>query len=340
MNSAFANSRSGLMQPGTIAKQSSSSRMLQRTGQRYSDEEADRMAELNRSKSTTQAPEARKTGPGGGTTSRSVNGPAKMHGRANSVASSATRPATRSSVRQPPRPHSSLAGPRKLNGPSIPRPATSLDTHEEEPTGNPAGKRKGRRQSQCFSHASFSLPGRSLSGLHGDTLQNCIKMQTSLPDIRSVSRDSRSSTSSSLCRAMDNLTLNQPPTGPQPAQEGPRKPSPSKIPTMSTPVKSFPDKPSSPIKHGSKRHPSPITPFLTKDSTVKAFNIYTDAEWDREDREKRLEEYFNTFFSRATQAGQESFGLKETVELYKTRSKHMSHGSRLIGWYLTLLRVQ
>lgn len=334
MNSAFTNSRSGLMQPGTIAKQSSNpSRMLQRTEHSYSADGADGMAELSRSKSTTQAPEARKIGPGGNTTSTSVKGTAKMHGRANSVAASATRSSSRiangtvSSIRQPPRPHSSLAGPRKQNGHSIPRPATSLDTHEEEPAGNPAGKRKGRRQSHCFSHATSSLPGQSLSGLREDTLQNCVRTQTSLPDIRSMSWDSHSSTPS-LRRTMDSLTLNQTPTGPQthqPVQDGPRKPSPSKIPTMSTPVKFFPDRPLSPSKYGPKRHPSPIIPFLTKYSTVKAFNKYTDVEWDQEVREKKMEEWFTTFMSRATQAGQESFGLKETVELYKTRSKYMSY---------------
>lgn len=62
-------------------------------------------------------------------------------------------------------------------------------------------------------------------------------------------------------------------------------------------------------------------PFLTKDSTVRAFNNFTDAGWDQEGREKQLEELINTFMSQFGKAGQESFGLKETVELYKTRGK-------------------
>ena len=285
------------------------------------------LPELSRSKSTTQAPETRRVGT---TTSRSVNGPPKAHGRANSVASSSTSTRTTSraangssTTRQPPRSQSSLAGPRKHTGPSIPRPATSLDTHEEEPAGSVLGKRKGRRQSHfLFSNAASSLTG-PISGVHGDGPRNCIRTQASLPNIRSASFES-GGRMLSLCTAMDQLDLNPPSGLPchQPVQDGPKK-SPSKIPTMCTPVKSFLEKPLSPPKFSIKRHPSPIVPFLTKNTTVKAFNQSTDSEWDQENREKKMDEWFNTFMSRFSQAGQESFGLKETVELYKTRSEYL-----------------
>lgn len=288
-------------------------------------------SELARSKSTTQAPEAKKTGPGGTTTSRSVNGTTKAHGRANSLSNSAattrtgsrTVNATSSTARQPVRSHSSLAGSRKQPGPSIPRPATSLDTHEEEPAGSVLGKRKGRRQPHGhFSHVTYSLPRRSWTGVHGNSSRNYVRPQTSLPDMRNASLGSGGRLSSP-CTAMDQLTLNLPLTGPsshQPMQDGPKKHSPSKIPTISTPVKLITDRPPSPPKHSSKKNP-PIVPYLTKDSTIKAFNNYADAEWNQEIREQKMDEWFNTFLSRFSQAGQESFGLKETVELYKTRSK-------------------
>lgn len=297
--------------------------------------EADRaLSELSRSKSTTQTPETRRVGT---TTSRSVNGPPKAHGRANSVASSTTstrttsRTANGSSItRQPARPHSSLAGPRKHTGPSIPRPATSLDTHEEEPAGSVLGKRKGRRQSHfLFSNAASSLT-EPLSGVHGDGPRNRIRTQASLPNIGSASFES-SGRMLSLCRAMGKLDLNPPPTGTpchQPMQDGPKK-SPSKIPTMCTPVKCFPERPPSSPKISFKRHPSPIVPFLTKNTTVKAFNQSTDSEWNQENRDKKLDELYETFMSRFSQAGQESFGLKETVELYKTRSKYLGHDTSL-----------
>lgn len=293
--------------------------------------EADRaLSELSRSKSTTQAPETRRVGT---TTSRSVNGPPKAHGRANSVASSTTSTRTTSrtangssTTRQPARPHSSLAGPRKHTGPSIPRPATSLDTHEEEPAGSVLGKRKGRRQSHfLFSNAASSLTG-PLSGVHGDGPRNRIRTQASLPNIGSASFES-SGRMLSLCTAMGKLDLNSPPTGTpchQPVQDGPKK-SPSKIPIMCIPVKCFPERAPSPPKFSFKRHPSPIVPFLTKNTTVKAFNQSTDSEWNQENRDKKLDELYETFMSRFSQAGQESFGLKETVELYKARSKYLGH---------------
>lgn len=198
-----------------------------------------------------------------------------------------------------------------------------MDTHDEEPAGIVLGKRKGRRQSHCyFTHGTSSLPGRSLSGVHGNSSQSYVRDQASPPDVRSASLFS-GPRKFFLCTAINQLTLDQPSSGPlchQPVQDGPKKSFPSKIPT-STPVKPLSDRPLSPPKHSSKRHPSPIMPFLTKDSTVRAFNNFTDAGWDQEGREKQLEELINTFMSQFGKAGQESFGLKETVELYKTRGK-------------------
>lgn len=289
------------------------------------------ISELARSKSTTQASEAKKTGPGGTTTSRSVKGTTKAHGRANSLATSAamtrtgsrTVNATSSTARQPARSHSSLAGSRKQPGPSIPRPATSLDAHEEEPGGSVLGKRKGRRQPHGhFSHVTYSLPRRSWTGVSENSSRNYVRPQTSLPDMRNASLGSGGRLFS-LCTDTDQLSLNPPPTGPsshQPMQDGPKKHSPSKIPTISTPVKPILDRPPSPPKHSSKKNP-PVIPYLTKDSTVKAFNNYADAEWDQEIREQKMDGWINTIVSRFDQAGQESFALKEAVELYKTRSK-------------------
>ncbi|OJJ31607.1 hypothetical protein ASPWEDRAFT_45569 [Aspergillus wentii DTO 134E9] len=196
MNSANTNSRSGLMQPGTIAGKSSG------------------LPQPSRSKSVTQAPETRKTGTS--TTSRSATGTTRVHTRANSTSTRSASTASRSGhfsstvgygARPPaagtvPRSQSSL-GTRKPAGQSITRPATSLDTHDEEPAGSVLGKRKG-------------------------------------------------------------------------------------------------------------------------------------AEWDQDTREKTMEEFFNAFVSRVSQAGQESFGLKETVELYKTRVSELE-ASRKEGTEANLL---
>jgi kinesin family protein C1 len=105
-----------------------------------------------------------------------------------------------------------------------------------------------------------------------------------------------------------------------PAQDGPIKPPTSKIP-VSSPVRQPLEKPASPSKYPPRKTKPPILPFLHKDSSIKTFNYSTGAEWDQATREKTMEEFFNAFVSRVSQAGQESFGLKETVELYKTRGE-------------------
>lgn len=97
--------------------------------------------------------------------------------------------------------------------------------------------------------------------------------------------------------------------------------------TPTTPTPSY--KPLSPSKHSSKRKPPPVPQFLTKDSMITSFNCSIGAEWDQETREKTMEEFFNAFVSRVSQAGQESFGLKETVELYKSRGNHPGSTNRL-----------
>lgn len=61
--------------------------------------------------------------------------------------------------------------------------------------------------------------------------------------------------------------------------------------------------------------------YLRKDSSIRSFDHVTGTEWDQDSREKTMDDFFNKFISRINQTGQESFGLKETVELYKTRSK-------------------
>lgn len=72
----------------------------------------------------------------------------------------------------------------------------------------------------------------------------------------------------------------------------------------------------------SKRNPTPGSAFLTKDSSTRTFNHSIGAPWDHAAREKSMEEFFDKFVSRMSQTGQESYGYKEAVGLYKTRGKH------------------
>jgi hypothetical protein len=159
MTSGMTNSRSGLPQPGTIASKTSS------------------LSHTTRARSATQAPEPSRSGTGSLPPSRPGTSMGRVHTRTNSYASSTlTRSASTASrttrtnfsstvgpgSRPPshaPRPHTSLAGPRKPTGHSITRPATSLDTHEEEDfAASILGKRKGRRQSLFSLLDICSLP--------------------------------------------------------------------------------------------------------------------------------------------------------------------------------------
>ncbi|KAF9891644.1 kinesin-like nuclear fusion protein [Aspergillus nanangensis] len=64
------------------------------------------------------------------------------------------------------------------------------------------------------------------------------------------------------------------------------------------------------------------------------------AEWDHESREKTMEEFFSTFMSRVSQAGQESYGLKETVDLYKSRVSELESSRRELTDANVSLRVE
>ncbi|KAL3471965.1 P-loop containing nucleoside triphosphate hydrolase protein [Aspergillus californicus] len=137
MNSSGTNSRSSrLPQPGAIANKQSTASQIART------------------RSTTETTRA---GAGTPSVSRSVNGTTKAHGRANSYATStlsrsasaASRPrGPYSSSTMGQRSNTSLNNSRRPNGHSIPRPATSLDTHHEETGPRVLGKRKGSEWDQ------------------------------------------------------------------------------------------------------------------------------------------------------------------------------------------------
>jgi kinesin family protein C1 len=94
----------------------------------------------------------------------------------------------------------------------------------------------------------------------------------------------------------------------------------SKIP-ISRPTITPQTSPQSPHKHPSRKKRPPSPRYLTKDTTIKSFNYSTGGEWDQESREQNMENIFSMFMSQISQAGHESTGLKEALELYKARGK-------------------
>lgn len=133
----------------------------------------------------------------------------------------------------------------------------------------------------------------------------------------------------SICRDFGGLTLNsttleafddKPMFITQ--REGAKCTRNSKLPKYRTPVKPKTEEPLSltPRPSTTCRRP-PGLPFLTKESSIRMFNERVGQEWDQESREKTLEKMFELVVSKVSLAGQETFGLKEALEIQKSRSK-------------------
>lgn len=259
--------------------------------------------------------------------SRPASAASKVHTRGNSFASStisrsgstASRPNANNfsatmgygsrGASGMPRPQTSL-GTRRANN-SIQRPATSLDTHDEDGAGSVLGKRKGMQSSLSVSVS------RSYSGPTGSPrTRSRVRSRRSAsagprPFGMESSKDRMAGSSTSMMKQQkqhndsSNLTT---PTKPVSTTGLPRISPPKPLST-----------PRSPTGRTPKRPPIPL--FLTKESTLTNPNHNSDTEWNQESREKHMDEMFQAFMSRMNQQGHETSGLKDTVEVYKSRSR-------------------
>ena len=240
----------------------------------------------------------------GATSTRSAAG-----GFSSTVGAGSTRPASAMS-----RPASTI-GTRKLNGSSISRPATSMDTRMDDAAGSILGKRKGMQ----YSHLSHNIPPVPTGSLHGlDPRSNNIP-PLSLDDgimklsskLSHISLTDSHVPSGVLCPLSPQFQVDYTPCAPRRFGASARAViTRDPLPQQTSFV---------PISHSPKRKPIPL--FLTKNSTVRSFNNPLDTQWDRESREKEMDDMFVHFMSRMNQQGQSSAGLKESVDFYKTRSK-------------------
>ncbi|OGM51340.1 Kinesin-like protein klpA [Aspergillus bombycis] len=323
MSSANTNSRSGILPPGSIAKTSSQPTRPRSTTQG---------AETTRTRATSTTlsgkPHTRVNSHATTTVTRSASNASRTT-KASHATGSSTRPHSALS-----RPQTSLAGARRPNGHTIARPATSLDTHNEEDSSI-LGKRKGRRPFYFDSpnFAIFAAPSLSAS------------MHERVAQVRSGAQSYSSEEDEGSSRPDRRDALDPSTMGPLPARMLDPKTCPTHRPFvplgLNTPTTPTPScKLPSPSKHSSKRKPPPVPQFLTKNSMITSFNCSTGAEWDQETREKTMEEFFNAFVSRVSQAGQESFGLKETVELYKSRVNELEQSRKDLTEANLALRVE
>ncbi|KAJ5223982.1 kinesin-like protein klpA [Penicillium chermesinum] len=321
MNSATANSRSGLLPPGFIANKSLS-RMA------FSAIAPPRLVTSKVSANPSEATRPTTAGPydqkKSASVTRSTTPAPKAHARNNShaastmsrIGSTTARPTPGSytaSVGHGARPASALAhsnsslGLRKPLGSSVQRPATSLDTHAEDGAGSVLPqKRKGTQFSSINRSSSCPVAPedshRSGSICYGSTAKLLVPFEAGPKEgVNHPDQDS-------LKALLDPSNL--PPKPPEAFQN------------HATPSKSY-SVPMPPVRtpRSPKRPPPPL--FLTKDSSTPSsnqiFQNNVDTEWNHESRERNMDEMFMTFMTRMTQQGQEASGWKDSVEIYKSR---------------------
>ncbi|KAG0160947.1 hypothetical protein PDIDSM_8479 [Penicillium digitatum] len=314
--SATTNSRSGIMAPGTIANKAMNI-------SRMEDTEPLAQHELTAPEATcpkTSNPETRRPGP----VTRPPNSTSKAHSRGNSYSSSTisrpTVPASRttngsfsSTIGPGARPasamsrHQSSFNGRKPIGASIPRAASALDTHMEDVSPSVLGKRKGMPQFPLSPSRIPSCPVGPTSPVMDDGWDGFGELTALSESEKPVSFPNPSNL----------VTVPVLPSTPFREISFPKSPGC----VQSSSSSSFFTAPPQTLSHYQRRsvkkpsHPA----FLTKGSSIRSFDNITGPEWDQASREKSIEGLMQTFMAQVNQQGQASSGLKETVDLYKSR---------------------
>ncbi|OJJ96609.1 hypothetical protein ASPACDRAFT_1874723 [Aspergillus aculeatus ATCC 16872] len=327
MNPASTNARSGLVQPGTIAGAVTS--------------KTSGLAQPGRPRSTTQSAAAPST-------SRIASSTVKTHGRANTYSSntlgrsastvSRTKSTVSSSAGPTARPHTSMSrshtvtNSRRPMANAIPRAATAMGSREQEDSeGTILGKRKGRREFDCFSSPA-TVP----------------QATRNLPSNETSRTWSWTQRVDSPCSPLDRPAL----------VPGPIDPSASKLPLahhasmsqlryhalssrspFTTPVRPPPSTPLLSITRSSRKPPR-LPQFLTKDSRIKSFNYSIGGDWDLDLREKRMYDLVRSMEERVSQQGQSSTALKDAVDLYKSRVSELEASSKELTETNVTLRIE
>ncbi|KAJ5630889.1 uncharacterized protein N7484_010989 [Penicillium longicatenatum] len=305
MNSATVNSRSGIMPPGTLVNKALSptrSRTIPSPSP-----EPKKQPSVVRPSSTTSKAHARGNSFASSTMSRS--GSTTTRGTTPNFSATVGYGARGASAM--PRPATSYGG-RRLNS-SIQRPATSLDTHIDDSAGSVLGKRKGMPSvlSPSSILRSFSGPLGSLDGLDGSHSYYGVPQLVSAPGFTSLSEGFLEQPVSRSIVTTARVTNIRGFPGLSPAKQA----YPSRVPII-TPSKPCETPLTSPGR--SPKKPRPHL-FLSKNSLLTNFDHVSDTDWDQDSREKSMNDMMAQVMSRLNQQGHEASGLKDTVELYKSR---------------------
>lgn len=199
-----------------------------------------------------------------------------------------------------------------------------MDTRMDDVAGSVLGKRKGM-QFSSFSRRVVSFPNGPPRGL-----DSWISDEAPSTADRQVASLSTKLSEIYLAESGVPDVVPCPPPKQTPVDYKPF--TPMRSGTMShVPIVTPPKTqrtPSVPRQRSPHKHPTPL--FLTKNYSVQRFNSCLDTQWDHDLREKEMDDIFDRLMSRMNQQGQNSAGLKESVDFYKTRSEWMqSHEGNL-----------
>ncbi|KAK2791814.1 kinesin-like nuclear fusion protein [Onygenales sp. PD_12] len=270
--------------------------------------------------------------------------------RPNSVASrngshnpnsSSTGPSsrTRSAARNLPRPQTSFGyGPR--HGDVSPRPITSMATRDSDLQDSVLGKRKGIYRFSLSSSppSPASNPGPSSRRGSYDTHLNYTSDWSSSVAAQSISKPMvKNARDVSLSTAMKHLTFNPIPssTAPSPEIFSHARPA-ARLRAAIPPFKHRNCVSPSPIldrpkKKSPQKSPPKVKQFLTRDSQVEA--------WDQDEKMEKMNAMCDMLLNRFQGTTTQSAGLKEAIELYKSRLQEVEQKNTQLSDFNVTLRV-
>ncbi|KAK2805076.1 hypothetical protein FQN50_006321 [Emmonsiellopsis sp. PD_5] len=267
------------------------------------------------------------------------NSVASRNGSHNPNSSTGPSSRTRSAARNLPRPQTSFGyGPR--HGDVSPRPITSMATRDSDLQDSVLGKRKGIYRFSLSSSppSPASNPGPSSRRGSYDAHLNYTSDWSSSLAAQSISQPMvKNARDVSLSTAMKHLTLNPIPSSMAPSPEivsharpAARLPLPkppfkhrncvSPSPTLDRPKKKSPQK-----------SPPKVRQFLTRDSQVEA--------WDQDEKMEKMNAMCDMLLNRFQGTTTQSAGLKEAIELYKSRLQEVEQKNTQLSDFNVTLRV-
>ncbi|KAK2784335.1 kinesin-like nuclear fusion protein [Emmonsiellopsis sp. PD_33] len=270
--------------------------------------------------------------------------------RPNSVASrngshnpnsSSTGPSsrTRSAARNLPRPQTSFGyGPR--HGDVSPRPITSMATRDSDLQDSVLGKRKGIYRFSLSSSppSPASNPGPSSRRGSYDAHLNYTSDWSSSLAAQSISKPMvKNARDVSLSTAMKHLTFNPIPSSTAPSPEIFSHARPAA--RLRVPIPPFKNRncvsPSPildrPKKKSPQKSPPKVKQFLTRDSQVEA--------WDQDEKMEKMNAMCDMLLNRFQGTTTQSAGLKEAIELYKSRLQEVEQKNTQLSDFNVTLRV-